>query len=122
VNELILKLGERLGPQGKDLGREGFDAALAEEIASATDRFFSPEIRQAIAARMRDAAISVRARKGDQAASHVVAVARAIIDAGLITSPPREIPFLRQFFEIGLRAVAEQTGGQLRVPIAAPPS
>jgi hypothetical protein len=117
VEELLVKLGERIGPQGKDMDRGLFDAALAEEIAAATDRYFSPEVRGLLVSRIRDAAISIRSRKGDRAASDVLAVARAISEAGLITSPPRDIPFLKQFFEIGLRAIAQQTGGELRVPI-----
>jgi hypothetical protein len=51
-------------------------------------------------------------------------VARAVREAGLITSPPREIPFLVLFFDKALSVLAQQGGGQLRLPIprpAAPP-
>jgi hypothetical protein len=119
IDEMLGKLGERIGPQGTQMDREAFDAAMAEEIAAATDRHFTPEVRQALAARMRDAAISIRGRKDERAAAGALAVARAIVDAGLITSPPREIPFLVRFFDRGLRALAQQAGGQLRVPVAA---
>jgi hypothetical protein len=116
LEELLYKLGERIGPQAT-MDRAAFDAALTEEVAAATDRYFSPEARALLASRMRDAAVSVRVRNGDAAATDVLAVARAVTEAGLITSPPRDIPFLRRFFEIGLRAVAAQTGGDLRVPV-----
>jgi hypothetical protein len=95
--------------------------ALREEIEMATDRFFSPELRTVLSNRMRDAAISIRARKGDARATDVLAVARAMREAGLITSPPREIPFLVAFFQKGVSVLAQQGGGSLRVPIPAPP-
>ncbi len=47
----------------------------------------------------------------------MLAVARAIREAGLITSPPREIPFLTGFFQKALGILAQQGGGQLRVPV-----
>ncbi len=98
-------------------------------MSAATDRFFLPEVRAVVAERMRDAAISIRARKGDRAAGDALAVARAVREAGLITSPPRDIPFLMAFFRTGLGYLAQQTGGQIRLsapgtaaPQPAPPS
>jgi hypothetical protein len=67
---------------------------------------------------MRDAAISIRARKGDSRATEVLAVARAVREAGLITSPPREIPFLVAFVQKGIGALAQQGGGSLRIPMS----
>jgi hypothetical protein len=66
---------------------------------------------------MRDAAISVRARLGDRRASEVLGVARAVREAGLITSPPREIPFLTVFFQKALSLMMQQANGQLRIPM-----
>jgi len=122
IEELLQKLGENLGQEGlKD--PERVNKALGEEIASATDRFFSPEVRAVVANRMRDAAISVRARKGDERASDVLATGRAVREAGLITSPPREIPFLLAFFQKAIGVLAQQGGGSLRIPVpAAPPA
>jgi hypothetical protein len=118
LDELLQKVGERLGPDGvKD--PEAVNAALREEIDAATDRFFSPEVRDVVVARMRDGAISVRARRGDLRAADVIQVARAVKEAGLITAPPREIPFLVTFFQKALSYMAQQGGGQLRVPVAA---
>ncbi|UQA60796.1 hypothetical protein [Polyangium aurulentum] len=117
LEELLQKLGQRLGPEGvRD--PEQVNAALKEEIESATDRFFSPEARNVVATRMREAAISVRGRKGSERAREVLAVARAVREAGLITSPPREIPFLVGFFQKGISMLAHQGGGSLRIPVA----
>lgn len=117
LDGLLQNLGKRLGADGlRDSAL--VNAALEEEVALATDRFFSPEIRSLIAKRMRDGAISVRARKGDSRATDVLAIARAVLEAGLITSPPREIPFLLAFFQKGIGALAHQGGGSLRIPVA----
>jgi hypothetical protein len=117
LEEVLQGVGKRLGPDGlKDSGR--VSAALEEEISMATDRFFSPDVRNLVSGRMRDAAISVRARKGDARATDVVAVARAVREAGLITSPPREIPFLVAFVQKGIGALAQQGGGSLRIPVS----
>jgi hypothetical protein len=117
LEEVLQGVGKRLGPDGiKDQGR--VSAALDEEIHSATDRFFSPDVRNLVAGRMRDAAISIRARKGDSRATEVLAVARAVREAGLITSPPREIPFLVAFVQKGIGALAQQGGGSLRIPVS----
>ena len=118
LDEMLQKVGERLGAENAG-DPEKVNEALREEIDAATDRFFSPEIRQIISRRLADAAISVRSRKGEGRAVEVLSVARAIRDAGLITAPPREIPFLTGFFQKALGILAQQGGGQLRVPVAA---
>ena len=118
LDEMIRAVGQRLGPDGAKDGAKVNDA-LKEEIEAATDRFFTPEMRAVVADRMRDAAVSVRARAGDGRAGEVLAVARAVREAGLITSPPREIPFLVAFFQKALGWLAAQSGGQLRVPVSA---
>lgn len=116
LNEMLQGLGQRLGPDGlRDPAK--VNAAMSEEISAATDRFFSPEVRGVLASRIRDSAISLRARKGDAAATAALAVARAIREAGLITSPPREIPFLTAFFHKAIAMLAQQGGGQLRIPV-----
>jgi len=121
LDELLQKLGERLGPDAaRDAEQVG--KALSEEMEAATDRFFSPEVREIVARRMHDAAISVRARKGAERAAYVLSVARAVREAGLITSPPREVGFLLAFFQKALGALAQQGGGQISVPMSAAPS
>jgi hypothetical protein len=116
LDELLQKVGERIDPQDKDAPGK-VSAVVNEEADAATDRFFSPEVRAVVALRMRDAAISVRARLGDRRASEVLGVARAVREAGLITSPPREIPFLVVFFQKALSLLMRQSGGQLRIPM-----
>jgi hypothetical protein len=119
VDELLQKVGERLGVDGVN-DSEKVNDALREEIDAATDRFFSPEVRAVVASRMRDAAISVRARRGDERATEVVGTAKAVVEAGLITSPPREIPFLVAFFQKAIGFLAQQN--QLRVPVRQQPA
>ncbi len=117
LDDLLQHAGQRLDEETAKNG-DAISAILREEMDAATDRFFSPEARAIIAGRMRDAAISVRARKGDRAASEVLAVARAVVEAGLITSPPREIPFLVVFFQKALSWMAQQSGGGIRLPVS----
>jgi hypothetical protein len=116
IDELLRNVGEKVGPSG---GQEegAVDKALEEEIVAATDRFFSPELRKVIRARMRDAAISIRARKGDDAAREALSVAKGVEEAGLITAPPSEIPFLKSFFQKAIAVMLRQSQGQLRVPV-----
>jgi hypothetical protein len=116
IDEMLRKVGERVGAEGaKD--PKLVDDALGEEVTAATDRFFSPELREEIANRMRLAAISVRARSGDDLARRVLFVAKAVTNAGLITSPPSEIPFLVTFFQKAVAMMVRQGQGQLRVPV-----
>lgn len=114
VDEMLQKVGERLGADGVK-EPEKVNEALREEIDNATDRFFSPEVRTVIAARMRDSAISIRTRRGDERAADVLGAAKAVVEAGLITSAPREIPFLVAFFQKAVGVLAQQGG--LRVPV-----
>jgi hypothetical protein len=118
LDEMLQKVGERLGSEGAS-DPDKVNEAIREEIDAATDRFFSPEVRDIVSRRLADAAISVRSRKGQERAIEVLSVARAIREAGLITAPPREIPFLTGFFQKALGILAQQSGGQLRVPVPA---
>ncbi len=117
---MLSKDGRAPRPETAERPGRRHAALLEEEASAATDRFFSPEVRAIVAERMRDSAISIRARKGDRAAAEVLGVARAVVEAGLITSPPREIPFLVAFFQKGLSYLAAaEGGGQLRLPVPA---
>jgi len=89
-------------------------------IRSATDRYFSPQIRERLVTAMKDSALSVLAREGEVKTLEVVAAIKAIQNCGLITDPPHEVPFLRAFFEKALQVLMAQNQGQLRVPVRAP--
>lgn len=116
LDELIRNVGQALGPDdSKDSAK--VEAALKEEMKAATDRYFTPEARTVLARRMRDAALSVKHRAGNERAADVLHVVQAIEKAGLITSPPRDIEFLHAFFEKGVAFLASRAGGSLRVPV-----
>jgi hypothetical protein len=116
LDELLRKVGAAMTAEESQDSTK-VDAVLKEEMKNATDRYFTPELRASVAGRMRDAAISVRQRAGEDKAREVLQVARAIEKAGLITSPPHEISFLHGFFEKGISYLAQRAGGQLRVPM-----
>lgn len=116
VDEMMLKVGEGLTP-GEEPDPEAVSKKLEEEAEAATDRYFTPERRELLIDRMRDSAISVLARHGEQKALELVAAMKVIRTAGLITDPPRDIPFLRGFFQKAIAIMAAQGGGRLNIPI-----
>lgn len=120
IQEMMIKLGEAISDvpgenDEKDQGK--IEEAISAEVAAATDRYFTPELREVIANRMKDCAISVHRRAGAKRAAEVLAVAEAIRNAGLVTSPPQEIVFLRSMFSKALAVLAARSGGQLQVPL-----
>ncbi|HEU4533748.1 MAG TPA: hypothetical protein VFS00_06505, partial [Polyangiaceae bacterium] len=118
VGGLMNKLGEALAArQGVETPQDGFAALLRDEVAAATDRFFTPEVRQRVAERMLDGALSLYHRAGPERAKEALAVRQAVLRAGLVTEPPREIAFLRFFFDKAVMLMASRSGGQLRVPV-----
>jgi hypothetical protein len=117
VDELLAKLGETLTP-GEEADPKVVQERLAEEVGAATDRYFTPERRADVVRLMKDSALSVLARDGKARALEIVAAIGAIERCGLITDPPREVPFLRAYFDKALAVLAAQGGGQLRVPVA----
>jgi hypothetical protein len=116
VDELLSKLGETLTP-GVEADPKVVQERLTEEVGAATDRYFTPERRTDLAALMKDSALSILAREGESRALDVIAAMRAIERCGLITDPPREVPFLRAFFDKAVAVLAAQGGGQLRIPV-----
>jgi hypothetical protein len=120
VAELMTKLGEALAArQGVETPADGFASILKEEVAAATDRFFTPEVRQRVAERMLDGVLSLHHRVGPARGREALAVREAVLRAGLITEPPRDVPFLRFFFDKAVLLMASRSGGQLRVPMPA---
>jgi len=122
VQELMLEIGQRLGAAGTEPEQAKIDGAVSGAIDAATDRFFAPDIRERLAVWMKDSAISLLARAGRERAAEVIAIAGAIETAGLITSPPHEIPFLRGFFQKALAMLAAQSEGELSIPVPPGPS
>jgi len=120
IDEMLLKLGERLTPGGEP-DPEELKKNLEEEVVSATDRYFTPERRESLVRAMKDSALSVLSREGEVRTLEVVATMKNIRDAGLITNPPHEVGFLRAFFDKAISAMAFQDGGRLRIPIPRAP-
>jgi hypothetical protein len=116
VQELLTKVGQRIGPE-PEKEHDRINVIFDEEIKAAADRFFTPEVRERLAQRMRDAAVSSFARAGRERALDVLAVAEAARRCGLITSPPSDVPFLRSFFQKALAVVAASSGGQIQIPV-----
>jgi hypothetical protein len=42
---------------------------------------------------------------------------KAIAKCGLVTNPPREVPFLKAFFDKAVAMMVAQGGGRLRIPV-----
>jgi hypothetical protein len=116
VQELLMNLGRRLGPQPPTT-KEEVDPIVRELVAAATDRYFTPERRAVLARRMKDSGLSVLARLGETAALQVAAVIHVIRGAGLITNPPSDVRFLTAYFDKAISLLAARQGGQLRIPI-----
>jgi len=119
IDEMLLKVGERLTP-GSEPDPEDLKKKLEEEVTSATDRYFTPERRESLSRAMKDSALSVLSREGEVRTLEVVATMKNIRDAGLITNPPHEVGFLRAFFDKAISALAYQDGGRLRIPMPRP--
>jgi hypothetical protein len=117
VDEMLFKVGEQLTP-GTEPPPEELQKKLEEQIVAATDRYFTPERREALVRMMKDSALSVLAREGEVRTLEVVATMKNIGNAGLITNPPHEVGFLRAFFDKAVSALAYQDGGRLRIPMA----
>lgn len=121
VQELLVQIGRRL-PAEPGSSREVLDPIMREQVAAATDRYFTPERRAVLAQRMKDSALSVIARQGEHAGLQIAAVIHVIQGAGLITNPPSDVKFLAGYFDKALALLAAQQGGQLRIPIPRPPA
>ncbi len=120
INELLVAVGRGLSP-GAQQEAAAIEARMKDEIEAATDRFFTPELREALLPLMKDCALSVLAREGEQAALDVVAAMTCVEHAGLVTDPPRDVPFLKAFFEKAVAMLAARGNGQLRIPVPALP-
>jgi len=121
VDELFAMVGKGLSDAGHDPAQEppaeALREALNEQIAAATDRYFTPERRARLVLALKDAAVSALPREGEEKALQIAALATVTAEAGLITNPPRDIPFLRGYFEKAVSLLAMQNQGRLRIPL-----
>ncbi|MEO7034508.1 MAG: hypothetical protein ABI548_11425 [Polyangiaceae bacterium] len=119
LDELLFKVGESMTP-GTEPTPQELQQKLEDQVVAATDRYFTPERREALARMMKDSALSVLSREGEVRTLDVVATMKNIREAGLITNPPHEVGFLRAFFDKAISALAYQDGGRLRIPMPQP--
>lgn len=117
VEEMLADVGEKL-PEGAT--QEVIEGLLKDAVEAATDRYFGPERRAVLVNRLRDCALSVLATSGETRALELVATMKRVEQAGLITDPPREVPFLRAFFDKALAMLAAQNGGRIQIPRRGP--
>lgn len=118
MQELLVNVGGKLTP-GETPDPQVVTDHLRSEAEAATDRFFSPEVREELVRRMKDSALSALARDGEQRALEVAATMMMISKCGLVTDPPRDVPFLKAFFDKAVALMLAQSGGRLRIPVPA---
>jgi hypothetical protein len=120
MQELLAKVGEKL-TMGETPEPGVVTELLRAEADSASDRFFSPDVRDELLQRMKDSALSILAREGEQRALEVVAAMKAIAKCGLVTDPPRDVPFLKAFFDKAIAMMIAEGGGRIRIPVSGKP-
>ncbi len=125
IDEMLLEVGKTLTP-GETPDQAKLSETLRAQVTAATDRYFTPEHRSRLVRAMKDSVLSILAREGEGRAIEVVATMNCIENAGLITDPPSDIPFLKMFFDKAVAVLLSQGKGSLRIPIpnaaAAPPT
>jgi len=126
VDELFAFVGKDLSDAGHDPQKEpppeALRDAIAEQIAAATDRYFTPERRARLVVALKDAGLSALPREGEEKALQIAALATVAAEAGLITNPPRDVPFLRGYFEKAVSVLAMQNQGRIRIPVPPKPA
>lgn len=116
IDSLLEDVGRQLKP-GQQPDQTLLQQLLQAAVISSTDRYFTPEQRERLVRSMKDSAVSILAREGESMALRVSAVMQCIKDAGLITDPPSEIPFLKAFFDKAVAYMLAEGKGSLRIPI-----
>jgi hypothetical protein len=126
VDELFAFVGKGLSDAGHDPTQEppaeALRDAMSEQIAAATDRYFTPERRARLVVALKDAGLSALPREGEEKALQIAALATVTAEAGLITNPPRDVPFLRGYFEKAVSLLAMQNQGRIRIPLPPKPT
>lgn len=116
VQQLLVEVGKHLKP-GEEPDQDRVSELLKQEMLAATDRTFTPELRADLVKWMKDAGVSLVAREGEAWGLKLAATIQCIESAGLVTDPPRDVPFLRAFFEKAIGLLMAQNGGKLNIPI-----
>jgi len=116
MQELLTSVGAKLTP-GETQEPGVVTEFLRTEGEAMTDRFFSPDLREEVVRRMKDSALSALAREGESRALEISAVIKVVEKCGLVTNPPRDVPFLRAFFDKAVALMLAQGGGRLRIPM-----
>lgn len=121
IGEMLRQVGTQIGENGQDAEQEVAQEQVSEYLKTAmldaTDRYFGEDLRLRLAARMKDVALSVLSQHGEGEAMKVAATIQVIRSCGLVTNPPRDVPFLRAFFEKAIALASMQQGGQLKIPV-----
>lgn len=120
VDAMLQDVGKQLTP-GEQPEQSKLDALLQQAVIAATDRYFTPERRERLVGAMKDSAVSILAREGETTALKVSATMQCIQNAGLITDPPSEVPFLRGFFDKAVVYLLLEGKGKLQIPIPQAP-
>lgn len=115
MQAMMVEVGKKVTP-GEKPDQEALAEYIKEEVRNATDRYFTEEVRKDVVERMKDAGLASYQRDGEPVALQIVAAIHAITTAGLITDPPRDIPFLTAFFEKALAIALRQNQGRLNIP------
>lgn len=116
VQQMLVEVGKHLTP-GQEPDPAQVSEQLKAEMLAATDRTFTPEVRADLVQWMKDAGISIMAREGEAVGLKLAATIQCVEAAGLITDPPRDIAFLRAFFEKAVQMLMARNGGRLNIPI-----
>jgi hypothetical protein len=113
MDGLLAEVGKQLQPDASTPDQVG--ELLKQGMLDAADRYFTMPVREELAARMRDAAISVLAREGEASALKVAAAIQVVASHDSIL--PRDVPFLGAFFEKAVSVLMAQSGGKLNIPV-----
>jgi hypothetical protein len=116
IDEMLQDVGKNMTPDEQP-AQERMQELLRAGVVRATDRYFTPEVRKHLVGVMKDSALSVLAREGESTALRVAATMQCIENAGLITDPPSDVPFLKTFFDKAVAYLLAEGKGSLQIPI-----
>jgi hypothetical protein len=124
VGEMLRDVGTKIAAETPDAEPEQSRVSefLKGAMLDATDRYFDEVTRKELMSRMKDMGLSILAHHGEAQALKLAATIQVIGAAGLVTNPPRDVAFLRAFFEKAIAILSMQQNGQLKIPMPARPA